>query len=61
MYFINKGDYYFCVGPLQSNNGLEKWKYTGDRYDKARAEVGNMFSTINEAREFKEYMKAYKG
>ena len=60
MYSINEGDIYYCVGPLQNSNGIEKWKYTNDKYDKARIKVGNVFATIDEAKKFKEYMKVYK-
>ena len=54
------GEHYFAVGPLQGFNGIEKWKFTDDRYDRARMETNNMFNTEEEALAFKEYMKKYK-
>jgi len=55
------GQTYFCVGPLQSRSGLEKWVWTDDVYDNNRLEIGNVFETIQSARAFKEFLVDLKG
>ncbi len=54
----NKFDTYYSVGPLQEN-GIEKWKYTGDRYDDSREALGNMFSTEKEAQLANIFMREF--
>ena len=52
---IEIGEIYFSVGPLQVS-GIEMWKYSNDRFDISREEIGNMFKTKEEAEDFKKML-----
>ena len=49
------GKTYYCVGPLQKN-GIEKWRFSNDKYDLSRLEIGNLFETEEEAIAFKQQL-----
>jgi len=46
------GKEYYSVGPLQKD-GIEKWRFSNDKYDLSRLEIGNLFETEEEAINFK--------
>ncbi len=52
---IEYGETYYSVGPLQIN-GIEKWHFTADKYDRSRLEIGNVFKTEEEALKFKTFL-----
>ena len=56
---IQLGNIYYSVGPLQNTHSIEEWVYSDDKYDHSRLSIGNVFNTKEEARKFKEYIRAY--
>ena len=54
------GDTYYSIGALQNVNGVEKWTYTGDRYDIIRQSLGIMFKTKEEALNLLDLIKAFE-
>jgi hypothetical protein len=56
------GKVYYSVGALsKSGDCIEEWKFSNDRYDKMRMELGLLFETREEAEAMKEKIIALKG
>mgnify|MGYP006935322344 CR=1 FL=1 len=55
------GKEYYSVGAL-GEGGIEQWKFSNDRYDQRRMELGILFETRSEALHFKDQLiKITKG
>lgn len=55
------GKTYYSVGALsKTHDGIEEWRFTNDRYDQMRLELGIVFETRQEAEKFKEFLKGLK-
>jgi len=58
---MEHGQIYYSIGALQSADGVERWTWTGDRYDLIRERMGIVYETRSEVVRVIQILKEYNG
>jgi len=51
------GERYYSVGPLQSDDCIEYWQFSADKYDRRRWAIHNVFKTMIAAVAYRDSLK----